>query len=82
MKDWLEAQLALVDTQMVGMDQAFLAYLQVDDSGRTLYASYKERESTALTAGATWWLAFAGDFTSFLIAWTLQGFYTVWLPLV
>src|SRR5690606_19538930 len=37
--------------------------------------------STALTAGATWWLAFAGDFTSFLIAWTLQGFYTVWLPL-
>ena len=37
--------------------------------------------STALTAGATWWLAFSGDFTSFLIAWTLQGFYTVWLPL-
>jgi MFS family permease len=37
--------------------------------------------STAFTAGATWWLAFSGDFTSFLIAWTLQGFYTVWLPL-
>ena len=37
--------------------------------------------STALTAGATWWLAFSGDFTSFLIAWTLQGFYVVWLPL-
>lgn len=37
--------------------------------------------STAMTAGATWWLAFSGDFTSFLIAWTLQGFYTVWLPL-
>jgi MFS family permease len=37
--------------------------------------------STLLTAGATWWLAFAGDFTSFLIAWTLQGFYVVWLPL-
>src|SRR5690554_1920587 len=37
--------------------------------------------STVLTAGATWWLAFAGDFTSFLIAWTLQGFYVVWLPL-
>src|SRR5690606_30361306 len=28
-----------------------------------------------------WWIAFAGDFTSFLIAWTLQGFYVVWLPL-
>jgi MFS family permease len=37
--------------------------------------------STALTAGATWWLAFTGDFTSFLIAWALQGFYVVWLPL-
>ncbi|MCU1546086.1 MAG: transporter [Homoserinimonas sp.] len=37
--------------------------------------------STLLTAAATWWLAFAGDFTSFLIAWTLQGFYIVWLPL-
>ncbi|MFC4225141.1 MFS transporter [Lysinibacter cavernae] len=37
--------------------------------------------STVLTAGATWWLAFANDFTSFLFAWTLQGFYVVWLPL-
>lgn len=37
--------------------------------------------STALTAGASWWLAFTGDFTSFLLAWALQGFYTVWLPL-
>ncbi|MET4580733.1 MFS family permease [Conyzicola nivalis] len=37
--------------------------------------------STVLTAGATWWLAFAGDFTSFLVAWSLQAFYTVWLPL-
>ncbi|PJJ72767.1 MFS transporter [Diaminobutyricimonas aerilata] len=37
--------------------------------------------STALTAGASWWLAFTGDFTSFLLAWALQGFYVVWLPL-
>jgi len=37
--------------------------------------------STALTAGATWWMAFAGDFTTFLIAFALQGFYVVWLPL-
>src|SRR3954470_7224802 len=37
--------------------------------------------STVLTAGASWWLAFAGDFTTFLIAWALQGFYVVWLPL-
>ena len=37
--------------------------------------------STALTAGATWWLAFASDFPTFLLAWALQGFYVVWLPL-
>lgn len=37
--------------------------------------------STVLTAGASWWLAFTGDFWSFLIAWALQGFYVVWLPL-
>ncbi len=37
--------------------------------------------STVLTAGASWWLAFAGDFWSFLAAWALQGFYVVWLPL-
>lgn len=34
-----------------------------------------------LTAGATWWLAFATSFWSFLLAWALQGFYVVWLPL-
>jgi len=34
-----------------------------------------------LTAGATWWVAFATSFWSFLIAWALQGFYVVWLPL-
>ena len=37
--------------------------------------------TTVLTAGATWALAFSDNFTSFLIAWTLQGFYVVWLPL-
>jgi MFS family permease len=37
--------------------------------------------STALTAAASWWLVFTGDFWMFLIAWALQGFYSVWLPL-
>ncbi|MDO9397655.1 MAG: MFS transporter [Herbiconiux sp.] len=37
--------------------------------------------ATVLTAAASWWLVAAGDFTSFLIAWALQGFYVVWLPL-
>lgn len=37
--------------------------------------------AAVLTAGASWWLVFATSFWSFLIAWALQGFYVVWLPL-
>ncbi|CAD6000702.1 MFS transporter [Agreia sp. COWG] len=37
--------------------------------------------TTVLTAAASWWLVFANDFVSFLLAWALQGFYAVWLPL-
>ena len=37
--------------------------------------------TTVLTAAASWWLVFADDFVSFLLAWALQGFYVVWLPL-
>ncbi|MBL5973301.1 MAG: MFS transporter [Candidatus Leucobacter sulfamidivorax] len=37
--------------------------------------------STALTAIASLALPFTDSFPVFLIAWTLQGFYVVWLPL-
>ena len=37
--------------------------------------------STALTAAASIGLAFTDQFWVFLIAWALQGFYVVWLPL-
>lgn len=37
--------------------------------------------ATALTALSSWALAFAGDFSTYLIAFALQGFYVVWLPL-
>ncbi len=37
--------------------------------------------ATVITAGALWWLAFTGDFWSYLVAWSLAGFYVVWLPL-
>ncbi|XTR52798.1 MFS transporter [Pseudarthrobacter sp. So.54] len=37
--------------------------------------------STALTAAASWAVAFAPDFWTFLAVWSLQGFYVVWLPL-
>ncbi|MBO1901909.1 MFS transporter [Leucobacter weissii] len=37
--------------------------------------------STALTAIASLALPFTDSFAVFLVAWTLQGFYVVWLPL-
>jgi MFS family permease len=37
--------------------------------------------STAVTALGSWWLAFAPDFTTFLVGWAVQGAYVVWLPL-
>ncbi|WZH37130.1 MAG: MFS transporter [Microbacterium enclense] len=37
--------------------------------------------SAIATAAASWWLVFADSFTTFLLAWALQGFYVVWLPL-
>ena len=50
-KDWLEAQLAIVEAQMVTLDEAFLPYLQVE-SGRTLYEAYREREGLAALESA------------------------------
>ncbi|HET9500163.1 MAG TPA: MFS transporter, partial [Marmoricola sp.] len=37
--------------------------------------------STAVTAVASWAVAFAPSFLTFLLAWSIQGFYVVWLPL-
>ncbi|HEU4567051.1 MAG TPA: MFS transporter, partial [Marmoricola sp.] len=37
--------------------------------------------STAVTAVASWAVAFAPSFGTFLVAWAVQGFYVVWLPL-
>jgi hypothetical protein len=38
-KDWLEAQLAIVKTEMVTFEQVMLPYMQSED-GRTLYELY------------------------------------------
>lgn len=43
-KDWLEANLALIAAQMATLDEVMLPYLHVDDE-RTLYQAYRERES-------------------------------------
>lgn len=37
--------------------------------------------STAVTAIATWAVAFAATFWTFMIAWAFAGFYVVWLPM-
>lgn len=37
--------------------------------------------STVVTAVASWGVAFAPEFWTFLVAWSLQGFYVVWLPM-
>jgi len=37
--------------------------------------------STVVTAIASWGVAFAPSFGLFLVAWALQGFYVVWLPM-
>ena len=49
MKDWLAAQLALVETDMAGMDQVMLPYLHVNDT-QTLYAAFAEREQSLALA--------------------------------
>jgi hypothetical protein len=42
-KDWLEAQLAIIETEMVSLDQVMLPYMQGDD-GRTVYQLYLDQQ--------------------------------------
>ena len=50
-KDWVEAQMALLDTEMVEMEEIFLPYMVED--GKTLYNSLSDRgfERRALPPG-------------------------------
>jgi hypothetical protein len=49
-KDWTEAQLAIIRTGMVTLDQVMLSYMRGDD-GRTVYELYVDRQ-LALPAGS------------------------------
>lgn len=49
-KDWLEAQLAIIETEMVTLDQVMLPYMQ-DDSGQTIYEIYRDRQLALPPAG-------------------------------
>ena len=42
LKDWVEAQLALLQTGMVTIEQAFLPYMQ-NDKGQTVYEAFQEK---------------------------------------
>ena len=48
-KDWLEAQLAIVATEMVSLEQVMLPYMHVD--GRTLYELFVADELPTLGPG-------------------------------
>jgi hypothetical protein len=37
LKDWVRAQMAILETEMVTIDQVFLPYMQVGESGKILY---------------------------------------------
>lgn len=37
LKDWVRAQMAILETEMVSIDQIFLPYMQVGKEGRILY---------------------------------------------
>jgi hypothetical protein len=49
-KDWLEANLALIAAQMATIDEVMLPYLHVDGE-KTLWQAYREREQAAIEAG-------------------------------
>lgn len=51
LKDWLEAQLALIEAGVADMAEVMLPYLNVAPGGVTLYQAYLENEHLALTAG-------------------------------
>ena len=42
-KDWVEAQMAILESEMVQMDEIFLPYM-VDKSGHTLFQAYRNNQ--------------------------------------
>lgn len=49
-KDWLEAQVAIIETEMVTLDQVMLPYMHDALAGRTFYEAYRDQQ-LALPAG-------------------------------
>lgn len=45
--DWMTAQLALIETETVGLDQVMLPYAHTDSQGTTVYQRFVEQRSAA-----------------------------------
>ena len=43
-KDWLEAQLAIIESGMVTLDEVMLPYALLDDAGTTMYRAFASRQ--------------------------------------
>ncbi len=48
---WVEAQLALVETNMVKMQEVFMPYIQVGIKGQTLYQQLENKKFKMLNSG-------------------------------
>jgi hypothetical protein len=42
-KDWVEAQMAILESEMVQVDEIFLPYM-VNDKGQTFFAAYRKNQ--------------------------------------
>lgn len=49
-KDWVEAQMAILETEMVQIEQIFLPYIEASN-GKTVYQLYVEKQSLQITDG-------------------------------
>ena len=43
LKDWVAAQMAILESEMVQMDEIFLPYM-MNDSGQTLFQCYRQKQ--------------------------------------
>lgn len=52
LKDWVEAQLAIIRTEMVTLDQVMLSYMQFAADGSTVYDLYRNHQLELTTGEA------------------------------
>ena len=50
LKDWVEAQMAIIETEMVRLEQVFLPYAQMQN-GQTLFENFEQRGFLQLKEG-------------------------------